>query len=135
MEEIIIQLDELAEKEEHMKERIQAIKKNIVNLFYTQNSALSPTALHQEQKQSKEVQEVVQVVNELLKDTLQWSSCNIKQKTIVTKRQEMFGKERFNYTWLDVMEKSFREVGWKVSYDKPWRDESYDAYFTFSIIK
>ena len=71
MEEIIIQLDELAEKEEHMKERIQAIKKNIVNLFYTQNSALSPTALHQEQKQSKEVQEVVQVVNELLKDTLQ----------------------------------------------------------------
>jgi len=135
MEEILIQLDKLAEKEEHMKEKIQTIKADIINLFHTQNNALSPIALYQEQKQSKEVQQVIQVVNELLKDSLQWNSCTIKQNTIVNKRQAMFGNRRFNYTWLDIMEKSFREVWWKVSYDKPWMGESYDAYFSFNIVK
>jgi ElaB/YqjD/DUF883 family membrane-anchored ribosome-binding protein len=136
MKEILRQLDTLAqEKEENNKQKIEKIKTDIKNLFHTQNNALSPTALYQEQQQSKEVQQVIQVVNQLLKDNLQWKSCTIKQNKIVHKRQEMFGYRQFNYTWLDIMEKSFREAGWKVSYDKPWMGESYDAYFSFNIIK
>ncbi len=134
MEEILIQLDELIEgKEENIKGKIQIIKTNLLDLLQ-KNNALSPTQLYNKQKQSKEVQQVIQAVNELLKDTLQWKSCTIKQNQIIAKRQEMFGQTKFNYTWLDVMEKSFREVGWKVSYNKPGRDESYDAYFNFNII-
>lgn len=135
MEEILIQLDELiGEKEENIKGKVQIIKTNLLDLLQ-KNNALSPTQLYGIQKQSKEVQQVIQAVNELLKDTLQWKSCTIKQNQIIAKRQEMFGQVKFNYTWLDVMEKSFREAGWKVSYDKPWRDESYDAYFSFNVIK
>jgi hypothetical protein len=32
--------------------------------------------------------------------------------------------------WLDV-EDEFRKAGWIVEYEKPARDESFDAYFTF----
>lgn len=108
MEEILIQLDALAkEKEENIQQKVEWIKTDIKNLFHTQNNALSPRALYQEQQQSKEVQ---QVVNQLLKDNLQWKSCTIKQSAIVHKRQEMFWGQKFNYTWLDIMESFLRQT-------------------------
>jgi hypothetical protein len=37
----------------------------------------------------------------------------------------------FDKGWLDV-EEVYRAAGWKVKYDKPGYNESYDAYFVFS---
>lgn len=34
--------------------------------------------------------------------------------------------------WLDV-EELYEQAGWTVSYDKPGYNESYDAYFVFSV--
>ena len=38
--------------------------------------------------------------------------------------------EIFNKGWLNI-EEVYRSAGWKVNYDKPAYNESYDAYFTF----
>ncbi len=46
-------------------------------------------------------------------------------KTGVT-RQAVFGNR-----WLDV-ESCFRAAGWKVDYDKPGYNETYEASFTFT---
>ena len=40
----------------------------------------------------------------------------------------------FNNHWLDV-EDIYREQGWNVEYDKPAYNETYDAYFVFSVKK
>ena len=42
--------------------------------------------------------------------------------------------EVFDNNWLDV-EDIYREQGWHVTYDKPAYNETYDAYFVFSIKK
>ena len=42
------------------------------------------------------------------------------------KRQDIFDNH-----WLDV-EDLYRKNGWKVDYDKPGYNESYNAYFVFS---
>jgi len=39
-------------------------------------------------------------------------------------------KEVFDKGWLDI-EEIYRAVGWKVHYDKPGYNETYDAYFVF----
>lgn len=36
----------------------------------------------------------------------------------------------FDNHWLDI-EDAYRAEGWKVEYDKPGYNESYDAYFVF----
>lgn len=38
----------------------------------------------------------------------------------------------FTKGWLNI-EEIFREAGWTVYYDKPAYNESYDAYFVFSV--
>jgi hypothetical protein len=40
-------------------------------------------------------------------------------------------QELFNNGWLDI-EEAYRNVGWKVVYDKPHYSESYRASFTFT---
>lgn len=137
MEELLTQLDQLAVgTDPHIQQKINHIKSELTELFSNQeNKALSPKALREQQVQSKEVQQVIQIVNELLKDTLQWNYCTLKQKTIVTERKTKYGWSTFNFTRLDAMERAFRQSGRKVSYDKPWRDESYDAFFKFNITK
>ena len=37
----------------------------------------------------------------------------------------------FDNGWLDV-EEAYRAAGWRVEYDKPAYNESYDAFFVFS---
>ncbi len=135
MEQILIQLDQLIGKEkDDIEQRVKKIKNDLMHLLQ-QNHALSPTELYNKQKHDKEVQQVIQIVNQLLKDSLQWNRCTIKQDQIVNKRKELFWGTTFNYTRLDVMEKAFRESGRKVGYDKPWMGESYDAYFIFNTLK
>jgi len=40
----------------------------------------------------------------------------------------------YKHRWLDV-EDAYREVGWKVTYDKPGYCESYTASFEFTYVK
>ena len=42
--------------------------------------------------------------------------------------------DAFDNHWLDV-EDIYREQGWDVKYDKPAYNETYDAYFVFSVKK
>lgn len=42
--------------------------------------------------------------------------------------------EIFDNHWLDI-EDIYREQGWDVKYDKPAYNETYDAYFVFSVKK
>ena len=45
-------------------------------------------------------------------------------------KEEITSKTIYDNNWLDI-EDIFREAGWKVTYDKPAYNESYDAYFKF----
>lgn len=58
----------------------------------------------------------------------------IRQDLIVIALAEAAGVNRgkvFENGWLEI-ESLYRENGWKVEYDKPGYNESYEAYFTFS---
>ncbi len=79
-------------------------------------------------------QAVLRAVNELLKEKFRGSSVAIKQKEIIRLAQNydnsLVGKFFENH-YLDF-EKVYQKVGWKVSYHKPDRDESFQEYFEFS---
>lgn len=76
---------------------------------------------------------VINAVNELLAKNYDGQRAVIKQKDIVgtiisqldTTEREMLAKN-----WLNI-EPLYELYGWKVSYDKPGYNESYDATFTF----
>jgi hypothetical protein len=44
--------------------------------------------------------------------------------------QDMVRQTMYDKGWMDV-EDAFRQAGWKVEFDKPGYNESYDANFTF----
>ena len=76
---------------------------------------------------------VVEAFNELILKNFSSGSATVMQddvaKLIVQKglkRQDIFDNH-----WLDV-EDLYRKNGWKVDYDKPGYNESYNAYFVFS---
>lgn len=52
--------------------------------------------------------------------------CTLVAERLKVKRQTVFANK-----WLDV-EDIFRQAGWKVEYDKPGYNETYEATFTFS---
>ncbi len=97
------------------------------------NPALPPRAFLAQQKLLPEVILMTKVVNELLLTYLQWSSCTLKQQLIVEKYKNDYPSADFQYAYLDAMERCFRDAGWKVEYDKPGYNESYDAFFRFSM--
>lgn len=79
---------------------------------------------------------VLQAVNELLKENYRpGKSVTIKQKEIVKKSisicQDLTSNEIFEKKWMDF-ESIFIKAGWKVKYDSPSWDESFEEYFTFS---
>ncbi len=88
---------------------------------------------------------VIEAVNELLAKRFSGVSCTIKQKEVIEKAEEI-GMARgtipghasrqtfFNEHWLDF-EPLFRDAGWKVEYDKPGWDESYEPFWKFSRAK
>jgi hypothetical protein len=75
---------------------------------------------------------VFEVFNELIAKNFSGSRAIVRQNEVVTlltavglSRQEIYDNH-----WLDV-ENSYQKAGWKVTYDKPGYNESYDAYFEF----
>jgi hypothetical protein len=79
--------------------------------------------------------EVFAVFNELIAENLHNRSATVLQKDVVAKLEArgLTRDEIYKRRWLDV-EESYREVGWKVAYDKPvyWGGENFEPYFKFS---
>lgn len=99
-----------------------------------QTRALSPQEI-MELKQDLLPPEVFEAVNQLLaKNVSQYGYAHIKQDVVVQVLEEL-GLERadiFKNHWLDF-ENAYREAGWEVVYDQPGFNETYEAYFKFSI--
>jgi hypothetical protein len=76
---------------------------------------------------------VIEVFNDLI--TTNWSGdrATVKQEKALVMIAERLGitrQEVFDRKLLDV-EHAYIKAGWKVRYDKPGWDESYEAYFVF----
>lgn len=81
---------------------------------------------------------IIEAVNTLLKKKWDGKKAIIEQNdilAIVSNNDEDSDKPSrqtiFENNWLDF-EDLYRKVGWKVEYDKPAYNESYDAYFKFT---
>ena len=77
---------------------------------------------------------VFDVVNKLIAENFTNGRARILQPTIVAalvarglSRHEVFDKGYLNF------EEAYEAEGWKVEYDKPGYDETYDANFTFTV--
>lgn len=80
--------------------------------------------------------EVFDAFNELIAKNFNGRSATVKQKDVVTliveKSHDAFSRQQvFDNHWLDV-EDVYREFGWKVEFDKPGYNETYDAFFKFT---
>lgn len=78
---------------------------------------------------------VIKAVNAILKEQYRGNSVTILQKDIVKKAKELCpgltSDELFEKKHMDF-EPLFRKAGWKVTYDKPGYNESYEPSFEFS---
>jgi len=72
--------------------------------------------------------------NELITERFHGGSATFKQDEVVdriiSKEPNLTQKEIFDKHYLDV-ENMYREIGWKVKYNKPAYNETYPATFTF----
>lgn len=83
--------------------------------------------------------EVFEVFNRLIAANWNGTSSTVKQENVVTslinywaslRRGPLERSRIFAENWLDI-EDSYRKAGWKVEYDKPGYNETYDANWTF----
>ncbi len=77
---------------------------------------------------------VVQAFNECIEESKTNHSDDVLRKTVVARIKKLGSvtdKDIMDNNWLDV-EEFYRKAGWKVSYNKPPYNESYEAYFTFT---
>ncbi len=137
MNDILEQLTKVADgKDELTKQKILIIKEQLAWLLTPpnpDNPAFTPSQFLTTQKLLPEVIELTKITNTLLLSKLQWKSCNLQQDDIVQAWKNQNENKEFKFARLDAMERCFRDAGRKVEYDKPWYNESYEAYFTFSI--
>ena len=78
--------------------------------------------------------EVIGVFNAMIAENWSGSSSRVVQNEAVSRVAAALGISReavFSLRYMDV-EDFYRELGWKVQYDKPGYNESYKAYFVFS---
>lgn len=77
---------------------------------------------------------VIEAVNKLIAKNFRGNSFTIKQKDIVKEicdnNTDVTSQQIYDNKWMNF-EDIYREAGWKVSYDKPGFNESYDATFEF----
>lgn len=83
--------------------------------------------------------EIIETVNELLVKDSPHGEIIIRQDDLMKlvlpklrqKNETITRGEVFDNNWFDF-EPIFRKAGWKVKYDKPAYNESYEAYWAFS---
>lgn len=79
-------------------------------------------------------EEVIAIFNEMIVKNMIGRRASFKQKDVAAKIAEFMGVNQrtiFENNWLDV-EPIFRAAGWKVEFDCPGYNESYDAFYSFS---
>lgn len=77
---------------------------------------------------------VIEVFNELISENYIGGHATVMQDDVVSRVAEKMNVTRshiFQKGWLNI-EKLFTKAGWKVTYDKPAYNETYDANFKFS---
>lgn len=78
--------------------------------------------------------EVIEIVNDLIRETIHKSGhAVVLQEDIVKRIVERLNVSRndvFDNNWLDF-ETVYEEAGWDVGYDKPAYNETYPAQFAF----
>lgn len=87
--------------------------------------------------QTQQIPEEVYVAfNSLISRRIMNGRATVHQNEVLAQleSQGMNRREIFNNHWLDV-ENSYRDLGWKVEYDKPGYNETYEAFFVFSLPK
>lgn len=108
-------------------------------------NALTPAQVREGQISSIP-KEVIEAVNRLLVRNMRNGRAMIKQATIIETALRLMHEEHhvlaessilmvtekdfYDNGWLDF-EPIFRAAGWKVTYDKPGYNETYEAYFKF----
>ncbi len=77
---------------------------------------------------------VIEVVNQLLIKHFSNGRATIKQNEIIAllELRGLNRQEIFTNHWLDI-EELYQANGWKVTYDKPGYNESYEACFEFEV--
>lgn len=74
--------------------------------------------------------EVIQAFNEVIAEGGGVVYQDVVVKRILSKLPDVPRHEVFEKGWLDV-DGIYRKAGWKVTYDKPGFNETYDANWTF----
>lgn len=82
---------------------------------------------------------VIETFNQMIQEKWNGKSVTIKQKDAMPRVIAAFAKrgetitshKLYDMNWMDV-EGPFQKAGWKVRYESPDRDESFDSYWTFS---
>lgn len=84
--------------------------------------------------------EMIKVVNQLIIDNWNGRSATIMQSAIKDAFLQLYNTTHpnvvmtparmFELHWMDF-EDIYRKKGWKVEYDKPGYNESYEAFFVF----
>lgn len=94
-------------------------------------AALSPKDLKEAAERGDHIPDgVIKAVNQLLKENASSTYIVLKQCDVVKAIKECMGVTTVPVKWLDF-EPVFRKAGWKVEYDKPGYNESYEATFAF----
>ncbi len=88
-----------------------------------------------EKKLNSIPEEIIEIFNELIVKNynVDISSSTVKQKEVLPKicsALQLTSHQIFDRKWLDV-EELFDRAGWNVKYNKPARDEDFEAYFEF----
>jgi hypothetical protein len=79
-------------------------------------------------------EEVFTAFNELIRENLRGRVATVYQSDAeirVADKLSLTKKEVMDKGYLDV-EDAYRKAGWKVEYDKPAYNESYEAFFRFT---
>jgi hypothetical protein len=77
--------------------------------------------------------EIIKIFNDLILEDFAGGSAKVSQPVVIERIVQVMKIPRndiFSNGWLDV-EPVFKEAGWKVSYNKPAYNESYDASWIF----
>lgn len=101
---------------------------------FNMNKPISPDEIA-EAKRKAIPEYVFEAVNDILARKFTAGSCSFKQNQLmdeVLKRgpEGLTRSQVFEAGYLNI-EEAYRNVGWKVKYDKPAYYEDYDAYFEF----
>ena len=81
-------------------------------------------------------EEVYEALNELIAEDFNGIEATVRQSCVIARILDKMPfatkQEIFSGRWLNI-EKDYRDNGWKVVYDKPAYDETFEAFFTFKV--